>query len=330
MARQKVTLLDVAQHAGVSKWTASRAFTEGASISPSAKEKVLKAAHSLGYRPNLLARSLTTKRTNLIGLVVDELQNPYIFHVLDLLMERLQRQGMLSVVLNISAQDSYQRTIELAEQFQVDGLVFLGTSMDASIQRLIRHDPGLPCIALFRTACEEGVPYLSTDDLSATRSMAHELIAQGKRRFAYLAGPASTTSVLRREEGYLSVLAEYGLTFDQRWSVDHYHRLGAYESIKESLASLVNPWDVLLCENDILAIGALDALHEQGMKDVAVIGFDDIDLAASPQYALTTYQQPTEQILDRAIAYLLSGEIGPVSELFAGQWVYRRSHNPCA
>ena len=64
MARQKVTLLDLAQHAGVSKWTASRAFTEGASISPSAKEKVLKAAHSLGYRPNSLARSLTTKRTN--------------------------------------------------------------------------------------------------------------------------------------------------------------------------------------------------------------------------------------------------------------------------
>lgn len=99
----KATASDVAEKAGVSKWTVSRAFTPGASISDSARDSVLAAAAELGYRPNLLARSLSQKRTHIIGVAIDEMKNPHSMMMLDMVTKQLQTRGYMALLLNITA-----------------------------------------------------------------------------------------------------------------------------------------------------------------------------------------------------------------------------------
>ena len=129
---RKVTASDVAEKAGVSKWTVSRAFTSGAYISPDSRKRVMKVAEQLGYRPNLLARSLTKKRSNMVGLVVDEFTNLNILPVLNEVTRQLQRKGYSTMLLNINADHGYKPALLLADQFQVDGVIFLGATLPAS------------------------------------------------------------------------------------------------------------------------------------------------------------------------------------------------------
>lgn len=120
----KATASDVAEKAGVSKWTVSRAFTPGASISDSARESVLAAAAELGYRPNLLARSLSQKRTHIIGVAIDEMKNPHSMMMLDMVTKQLQTRGYMALLLNITAGENYRAVMAMADQLQVDGILF--------------------------------------------------------------------------------------------------------------------------------------------------------------------------------------------------------------
>lgn len=123
----KATASDVAEKAGVSKWTVSRAFTPGASISDSARESVLAAAAELGYRPNLLARSLSQKRTHIIGVAIDEMKNPHSMMMLDMVTKQLQTRGYMALLLNITAGENYRAVMAMADQLQVDGILFTAT-----------------------------------------------------------------------------------------------------------------------------------------------------------------------------------------------------------
>lgn len=116
MKHHKATASDVAEKAGVSKWTVSRAFTPGASISDSARESVLAAAAELGYRPNLLARSLSQKRTHIIGVAIDEMKNPHSMMMLDMVTKQLQTRGYMALLLNITAGENYRAVMAMADQ----------------------------------------------------------------------------------------------------------------------------------------------------------------------------------------------------------------------
>lgn len=328
MTRQKMTLQDVADLAGVSKWTASRAFTPGASISPKAKEKVLAAAKTLGYRKNLLAQSLTTNQTNLVGLVVDELANPYLFAALDKLMTLLQRQGKLCIVLNISAHESYRKHIELVEQFQVDALLFIGTSITPDIVELTQTFKHMPFVVLFRESLPQSIPYITTHDFEASVELANLLVSEGYDQFDYLAGPTNQTTALRRLTGYRQGLAEQGFTVGKVIQGAHYSRDEAYQLVLAHYqATPPTGPRALYCENDILAIGAIDALRTLNLADqVGVVGFDNIALAASASYELTTVAQPLDEILQAALAYIKNPTEANVSQYLPGQLVVRSSH----
>lgn len=327
---RKVTSSDVAEKAGVSKWTVSRAFLDGSSISERSKTKVLKAAKELGYRPNLLARSLTTRKTNLIGLVIDELANPYIFSVLDILMTKLQRLGLVCVVLNISNEDSYERTISLADQFQVDGLIFLGTSLNSSIVQLTTAFQNMPFVMLFRDAVDANIQCICTDDWSAAQDIAALLIRSGCTKFGYVRGPTSSSTDLKRLDGFKAELTKSHHSVSLLLAANHFTRQEGYQLMKNYLhntpkADRVNG---ILFENDILAIGGLDALREQDLLgSIAIVGFDDIELASSPSYELTTYQQPLEMVLNNALEALQKNDcLSTLRLLLKGQLIERKSH----
>lgn len=325
---RKATASDVAALAGVSKWTVSRAFTEGASISPWARERVIQVAKELGYRPNLLARSLSKRRTHLVGLVVDELANPNLFPVLDEVTQRLQAAGYLAILLNISGDQTGVSLLSLADQFQVDGLLFLGTTLTEELVALAQDVRHVPLVVLYRNSDHPGIQVVTTDGYKAGREVAELFVAQRYRRIGYMAGPASESTQLRRLEGFRDGLASARLQIERVVGAGHYRREDGYRAmsglVDEGAAAVL---DALFCENDILAIGAMDALQERGLAgEIAIVGFDDIGLAGAPAYHLTTYRQPMQALIAEAIRRLDPKHKAPMKQFIAGELVLRGSH----
>lgn len=326
---RKVTASDVAQRAGVSKWTVSRAFTPGAYISPDSRKRVMKAAEELGYRPNLLARSLTKKRSNMVGLVVDEFTNLNLLPVLDEVTRQLQRKGYTTMLLNINADHSYKPALLLADQFQVDGVIFLGATLPDEFVHLIKEIRHIPLIVLYRDSKIPGVQVLSTDDYLAGEQIATLLLEQGHRRLGYMAGPPSGSTRLKRVDGFSAALAERGLKLELTLDAGCYQRQRGYEVLTDYLkrSQSGDRVDAIFCENDNLAIGALDALRDFDKgADIAIVGFDDIELGASASYNLTTYRQPFERLATEAISRLERGDTEGSRFVAPGQIVLRQSH----
>lgn len=325
----KITAMDVARHAGVSKWMVSRAMTPGASISASAKEKVLKAAEELGYKPNLLARSLSTRSSNIIGLVVDELANPHLLPVIDEVTRQLQRQGFIAMMLNISSHKSYERTLSLAEQFQVSALIFLGTLLTDELVALARDIKHIPLIVMYRNSNDPNIQVVSTHGYQAGQEIADLLLQQPLQRIGYMAGPKSESTLLRRFEGFRDRLIEHGLPVSHYLQAEHYQRTQALALMTTYLQTTpaAQRMQAIFCENDILAMGTLEALHAAGLAgQMGVIGFDDIDLASSPLYDLTSYRQPMHALIAEVMTRLKAPRSQPLHCLIEGELVVRGSH----
>ncbi|GGO84470.1 LacI family transcriptional regulator [Marinobacterium nitratireducens] len=327
---RKVTASDVAERAGVSKWTVSRAFTEGASISPRARERVLEAANELGYKPNLLARSLTKRRTQMVGLVVDELANPNLFLVLDEITRQLQRRGYMSMLLNISAEHSISSALSLADQFQVDGLIFLGTILTGELIELAQDIRHIPLIVLYRNCDDPNIQVVSTDGYRAGQEIADLFLEQGYRRVTYMRGPASESTQLKRLDGFRDGLSDQELEVAPILEAGHYRRDCGFDAMRRYLDTTPasDRVEALFCENDILAIGAMDALKARGEEgSIAIIGFDDIEEADSPGYGLTTYRQPLEVLVPEAIRRLTATEEQSERRFLApGELIVRSTH----
>lgn len=331
---KKVTARDVAELAGVSKWTVSRAFTDGASVAPKVRENILAVAKELGYTPNLLARSLSTRRSNLVALVVDELANPNLLKLLNETTRQLQARGYSCMLLNISQEYSPSEALRLADQFQVDGIMFLGTTLKSELVHLAQNIKHIPLVVLMRNTGQADIQFVSTDGFSAGVEIANLLLAQGYRRIAYMAGPMSERTELRRQDGFKHGLREQGVELCAVLGTAHYSRQEGMQSLLRYMEATPRDarMEAIFCENDILAIGAMDALVEANAAGkMAVVGFDDIELAASPSYALTTFRQPIDLLVSEAISRILHDGTTPLGSVLApGALVLRTSHRRIA
>lgn len=327
---KKITATDVAERVGVSKWTVSRAFTDGASIAPDVRERVLQVAAEMGYSPNLLARSLSTRSTRLVALVVDELGNPNLLHMLDQATRQLQAKGFSSLLLNLSPEYGPGAALRLADQFQVDGIMFMGTTLDQELIELAQKIRHIPLVVVSRDSAMVNIPYVTTDGYAAGAEIADLFLAQGHRRIGYMAGPASERTELRRLDGFRDRLQERGTPLACVLETSHYRREQGLQTLLKYLASTPRDQriEALFCENDILAIGVLDALATTGAQHrIAVVGFDDIEMASAPPYELTTFRQPVDHLVSEAIRRLLEPDAVEAQSLLApGTLVLRTSH----
>jgi DNA-binding LacI/PurR family transcriptional regulator len=178
----------VAERVSLSKWTVSRAFTDGASIAPEVRARVLQVAAEMGYSPNLLARSLSTRSTRLVALVVDELGNPNQLHTLDQATRQLQAKGFSTLLLNLSPDYGASAALRLADQFQVDGIMFMGTSLDRELIELAQKIRRIPLVVVCRNSAMDGIPYVTTDGCAAGAEIADLFLAEGYRRIGHMAG----------------------------------------------------------------------------------------------------------------------------------------------
>lgn len=296
---------DVALAAGVSQPTVSRALRGDPRVTEATRTRVLVAAERLGYVPSDRGRSLATRRTSRIGVVVEDLDNPFYLELLDVLHERLERAGVRMIVL--TPQRNAPERVERLVDGSIDGAILTTTHLDSPIpaQLRARH---FPFVLLNRTVDDPGVASCSVDNRLGAIRLAEETLRLGHRDVAAIFGPETTSTGRDREAGIRHVLGEAGVALPEtrvrrgRFTFPVGHR-----ACTELLAAGERP-TAILCANDVVAIGAINAAHALGLRvpeDVSITGFDDIAMAAWEVFRLTTVRQDLRRMAETAADLVL-------------------------
>ncbi|MDP9812658.1 MULTISPECIES: LacI family DNA-binding transcriptional regulator [Rhizobium] len=329
--RKRATAKQVAEAAGVSKWTVIRAFTPGASITEESKRKVLETAAALNYTPNLLARSLATNTTGQVAVFVDDFANPQKLPFLESLTEKLQAAGLVVMLININNHFDHVNALLHADQRQVDAIILFGTAFrDETLTDLQLGNGMPPMFVLARDSQIEGVPAVVCDAELALREIVDHLHAKGYKRPGFMSGAAALSTALRRRQHFAEFWAEKGVTDIALLSAEKYSAPAGAASIRRYLSETAaqDRVDVLMCENDILAIGAMDEIRGKfGLRvpeDIAIVGFDNYELGGSFAYGLTTYEQPRNEMVD-VVLKMIKGKIEPETITLPGRLIVRRS-----
>lgn len=296
------TLKDVAELAGVSRSAVSRTFTKGASVSAKMRRKVEKAAKELGYSPNALASSLTTGRTKLIGLVSNNFHNPIFLEVFDLFTRILQERDLRPLIVNLSDETEPANSVRMLKQYSVDAVVVASSTLPPSFAKAF-HDAGVPVVHTFgRFASSPDVHVVGIDNVECGRMAARELVARGYQKIAYLGGPKDATSSQDRHRGFVEEMVMHpSVTYSTSFAENYSFEAGRAEMLR----LLDNePAEAYFCGDDILSIGALSGIRENGLepaKDIGVIGLNDMEISRWESVDLTTIRQPIEQIVTSSV-----------------------------
>lgn len=314
----RVTADDVAVRAGVSRSAVSRAFTDGASIQPDKRAHILAVADDLGYRPNMMARSLTGGATGLIAVVVGSISSPYESWFLDILSQDIRRRGLWPLLVPVSPGQEVEPALDHALAYQVDGAVIAAGSVN---RKLAEHctAKGAPIVVVGRVLEGGGADSVCCDNRAGMAMIAGRLAATARRRIAWIGGRMEAFSNVERYEGLIAALATHGLALTDSRSGDY----SVDSGMMQALALLTGPDrpDAIVCGNDAMAIGAIAAARRLGLRipeDVAIAGFDDIPAAAWEPYSLTTVANPVAETVREALDLLacrIAGDTGPVSTI---------------
>ncbi|MDL1901982.1 substrate-binding domain-containing protein [Anaerolineae bacterium CFX9] len=304
--RKKVTSIEVARRAGVSQSTVSRVFSSGSlNVSSRARQQVLKAAQELGYQPNAIARMMSTRQTHIVGILMATITSPFYPYVLEKFLRELQAIDRQVLLFTASDNQSIDDLLPLALQYQVDALIITSATLSSEAAAASLRS-GTPVILFNRATNEPNVSAVCADNLAGGRLAADVLLDSGHQRPGFVAGLQDTSTSQDRERGFIVRLRERGCTRVQR-AQGHYTYESGYAAATD-LLERAEPPDALFCANDIMALGAIDAIRAHGLRvgqDISVIGFDDIPMAAWGAYQLTTISQEVDTMIQRTIALML-------------------------
>lgn len=328
-SRAVATATDVARLAGVSQSAVSRAFTPGASIAPQTRHRIQEAARQLGYQPNLIARSLTSGRSNIVGVGIGNLENPFFASTLEQMSVKLGEAG-LRLLLFTSEVSVIDTPVQEVLQYRLDALVLLSTSLSSTLAQQCQQ-ANVPVVLYNRIAAESpDVSSVTGNNVIGGRAIASFLLAGGHQRPAFIAGLEASSTSRQREEGFVSALMEQGMGPPIRDN-GLFTPEGAAAATRRLLSARERP-DAIFCANDYMALVALDvAQAEFGLevgREISIVGFDDIAMAGWPSFSLTTYSQSTAQMVDETIVIVQgfrNGDFAPVHRVVEGQLVIRNS-----
>lgn len=330
----RATLKDVALKAGVSTSAVSRTFTKGASVSDRTRKKVEKAAAELNYRPNVLASSLTTRRTKLIGLVSNNFHNPVFLQVFDLFTRTLQDKGLRPLLVNLSTESDQLKSLEMLRQYQVDGVIIASSTLPGTYAKLFR-EALIPVVHSFgRCVTNPEIHTVGTDNVYSGQLAADLLLHRNYKRIGFLGGPKAASSTQDRLAGFQSVFekeADIELSIDY---ADDYTYQGGHDAMA-AILSRGQHAEVYFCGDDVLTIGAMSAATRAGLSipdHIGFIGVNDMEMAAWDNINLTTIHQPIEEIILSSVNLLVDildkPEELPQTRLFPCHIVERQTIRP--
>lgn len=317
MPHDRVTADDVAQRAGVSRSTVSRVFSPGRSVQEQTRQRILRVAQELGYHPNALAQALTSRRSQIVGIVMGELSNPIHAVLHQSLSHALQSNGFIPISAQIAAGDDVGDMISTFRQYQV-GVVIL-TSMNIPADLVGRfQNAGLQVLLLNRVDEDGTTASVSADVTQGGQLAARYLVDKGCQQIAIAKGAPGHWTSEARFAGHLSGLDRLGYTPAQVLEGGYTYADGA--RVADALAEHPTLPDGILCPNDLFAIGFMDRLRTSRKarfpEDISIVGFDDIPMADWEGNRLTTIRLPVSAMASRAaelIARIISDD-EPVQE----------------
>lgn len=322
-AAPRSTSYDVALKAGVSQSAVSRCFKPGASVSTRMRERVMRAARELGYTPNAIARSLITRRSNLIAIIISNLTNLYYPEVLSELTAQAGARGMRVLLFTLPTESEIDHMLEQVWQYRVDGVV--SAARLSAEQVALFESRGVPLIFYNRYLKDRPVNAVFCDQSDGARTLVQRLYGAGHRKFGIIAGPRDSVVGQERVKASTERLAELGVT-DVPVIPGAYDYESGVNGLHELTRRLHRPPQAVICANDVMAIGCMDAarydLGLQVPKRISIVGFDGVGPSAWSSYRLTTLRQPVQRMAESAISMLAdrvqNPGLSPERRVFSG------------
>lgn len=309
MRSRRVTIKDIARELGVSPSTVSRAMKDHPDISPATKKQVNELVEKLKYRPNEVALSLRSRKTNNIALIVPEIVHHFFSSIISGI-EKVALEAGYHVMI-FQSNESYEREVDIARSLgsmQVDGLLVshAKTSLKFGHFRELMQE-GIPLV-FFDRACEEiEADKVVVDDFNGAFTAVEYLIKTGCKRIAHFGAPQHLQIGYRRKRGYISALEKYGIKPDEKLMIKC-DTLGEAMEITPQIMRLEHPPDAIFAVNDLTAAGAMKVLKQLRFRipeDVSVIGYTDGQVARVTDPQLTTVSQHGYEVGEKAMAMLL-------------------------
>jgi DNA-binding LacI/PurR family transcriptional regulator len=297
-----VSIKDIARAAKVSHPTVSRALSNSPLVKGETAKRIRQIAASLGYRPSAIARSLATKRTKTIGVVVTSIADPFIADVISGVEEAANDHGYSVFLANSNANpDREVRVVHSFHERRVDGILVTASRVGALYVPLLSQLK-VPIVLINNQHPDETDEFIysvTIDNIKASTEVMRHLIGLGHKRIAYIGDRGGFQSDIERLAGYRQALAFAEYPFLPELVVHGDGKPEGGGQAMESLLALLNPPTAVFCYNDMSALGALRALHSHGIKvpeELSLVGFDDLAIASYTSPLLTTVSQPKQQM----------------------------------
>lgn len=331
-----VSIKDIARLAGVSHSTVSRALRDSPLVRKETAARIRRIARETSYRPNSIGRSLVTRRTRTIGVVVTTVADPFIAVVVSGI-ERVAHDHGYAVLLANSSPEADRKTgnreVEVVQSFEdrrVDGIVVLASRMGALYMPLL-SELNVPIMLINSHHPGEFVHSIGTDEPTGSREATDHLVQLGHRRIAYIGDQYGLQSDVRRATGYREALSAAGMPVQPELVVLGDGRAEGGRVAMDRLLALREPPTAVFCYNDMSAVGALRSIYDHGLavpRDISLVGFDDLLIASYTHPPLTTYRQPMVELGRQAmksILDLLAGSDSGSNVRLQGELVVRES-----
>ncbi|MDR0388760.1 MAG: LacI family transcriptional regulator [Spirochaetaceae bacterium] len=303
------TIVDVARVAGVSKSTVSRAFTAPHAVSFHTLKRITRAAKSVNYTPNAIARAMITKKTGNIGFIIYNLQapaivNPFYGPILESVVEIMAREGYGIFISSDSGLKNNPGELMLSKQ--VDGVILASRTNAAIVSSFTGR--GIPVVLLNYRFNRAGVYSVLSDDAGGIMNAVRYLFDAGHRHIGFIEGRFTRFIFRRRRQGFIDAMKASGLSIKPEFCAVVAPAIeDAFDSVYAMLGREKRP-SVLLCTNDVVAVGAVKAALRRGLRvpeDISVVGYDNSELCTACQPALTSIDTNTRELGRKAVEYLL-------------------------
>lgn len=289
------TIWDVARLAQVSISTVSRVQSGSASVKPETRDRVLQAFRQLDYEPDAIARSMVKKTTHSIGVVIPDITNPFFPSVIKGIEELARKLGYSSILCNTDeSPEEEEKAIRILRQKRVDGLIITTADEQGLHIRKVAGD-GLPVVLVDRRVAGSNLDAVMIDNVLGAYQAARHLILQGHKQIGVIAGPQNITPGRERLKGFQKALREYGVQLEGQYTkIGDFREESGYTLGRQLLEMPRRPTAIFSC-NNLMTIGLLRAILESGLRigtEIAMVGFDDIEVATMLNPPITVVTRP--------------------------------------